>query len=377
MKTELFEIPLKARDADEQIPFLTNLTVLENNSLYVASAFDTELLHHVMPNKKGSEVKEIDSMKVPEVFGEDAVAVLGSLVANSSGDTSFVVLHRGSSPGFLSGLLGAKWPLLSAFELPKFLVENDGGMGFGCKHSVGQVAEGEIGARRFKEGGALVDVVQMGDYVLGLSGSQLWREGYLEQRIEKRIYVRKDLMANGQIHRDAADNFWFFGTKNRLHRMKIADIKAKPTFRTLEGPIWTHSEPCFVDGWLYGVDKDGLQLFRVRENPVSFEDELQKIHLFDRAVDSLCVVDVSSNPYLVISTSSEQGCEFFKMPVVKPEDPEFLPEIPKLESLGSITEATRVKDLTLRKISESQYQIFGLAYGAKAGQSGQLICLTF
>lgn len=377
MNIQLFDIELKAPASEEQLPFLTNLNVLEGGGIYVSSAFDEGLLYFLKPNKKGTEIKEIESFELRKHFGDDAVIACGSLMANSSGDTAFEVVHRGSAPSFLKSMMGGQWPHLDAFVLSAFLANNDGGMGFGCRHSVGQLQDGQIEVRRFKESGALTDVVHMGDFLLGLSGSTLWREGYLEMRIEKRVYVRKDFKANGQIHRDAADNFWFYGANNRLHRMKISDIKAKPTFRTLEGPMWTHSEPSFTDGWLYGVDKEDRQLFRVRENPVSYEDEIQKIHNFKMPVDSLCAMEIGSNPFMIIATSSEHGCELYKLPLIKPEDPEFVPDVPKIEKLGNIEGVTRVKDLTLRKISESQYQVFALAFGDQAGQSGKVVGITF
>ena len=378
MNFELFDIPLTPRkNASGQTPFLCRLRVQENGALFVGAAFSDELLIHVKPNKKGTGLGDFLHHDIHGAFGDDAVAVCGGLQPSLSGDNAFVVLHEGSAPGFLKGLLAKKWPKLNAKELPIFLVEQDGGMGFACRHSVGQLVDGEMQVRRYKESGSLVDALHMGDFVFGLSSSSFWREPYLELRVEKRVYVRKDLNPNSQIHRDAEDNFWFYGDKDRLYRCKLNDIKAKPTYRKIVGPIWSFSAASVEDGWLYGVTEADHKLFRVRVNPVSFEDELQEMHHFEEGqICGLAPIELKSSSYLLTAVQTSAGVDFYKSALIKPEDPEFVPEIPKLEKIGQWDKVERVQDLALRKISESQYQVWGLAFGGDAGEPGKVFSMT-
>src|SRR5690606_36453239 len=133
---------------------------------------------------------------------------------------------------------------------------------------------------RYKEPGMTWDIHFLGDYVFGLFPNQMWREPYLHLAIEKREALRKDLTGNNKLHRSEDGTFWALAENGRLMRFQYTENKAKPTplkVPAKDSQDFELSAASKVDGWLYGVAGAGKTLFRVRRNPISFEEEIQKL----------------------------------------------------------------------------------------------------
>jgi hypothetical protein len=348
--------PLEVKDKQDKA-FITKLSLQDDGSFYCSLAFAEDLLLRIEPNKKGSEIKSIEKLPIRKVFGDDSVAITGGLQKTTSGDSAFAVVHKGSMPSALNSLFGKKWPHLDALNFNDFLMDNSGGMGFSLRHSIGQIQKGELQVRRSHEGGALVDVLLIGDNLFGLSGSEIWREPYLNT--EKRYSLRADLLPNGQIHRDADDNFWLLGRENKLFRLKTHDIKAKPTFKKIAGPSFLLSVASSTDGWLYGVSGNQKTIFRIRLNKVTQEEEIQNLAEMENPVTSLCAADLNHGPFLMAATSNMEKTTLWRWDLKAEEDPEILVQPPEGRIFEELPNLNWIQHLQLRQISESQYQFWG------------------
>jgi hypothetical protein len=336
--------------------FVTKLSLQSDNSFYCSLAFANELLLKIEANKKGTEIKDFQPIAIHKEFGRDSVAVCSGLQASTSGDMAFTVLHTGQLPSSVMKIFGNKWPELDSLNFVTFLNNNSGGMGFSVRHSIGQVQKGQFKVRRSHEAGALVDVMLLGDNLFGLTGNEIWREPYLNT--EKRYSLRSDLSPNGQLHRDADDNFWLLGRDDKLLRLKVSDIKAKPTFKKINGPCFELSSASTTDSWLYGVCGNKKELFRARINSVTQEEEIQLIQKFDAPITSLCAADLAHGPFVFVVTKNSDSTDFWRIEVKKDEDPEMLPPPPKVQLLEQRKDIVWLQHLQLRSISESQFQFW-------------------
>jgi hypothetical protein len=367
----IIEHPLKIKDQGARA-FISKLSLQEDGSLYCALAFADELLLHLEANKKGNEIKSVSPLAIRKEFGSDAVAVCSGLQATTSGDTAFSVLHRGALPSALTSLVGKKWPLLDSLNFMEFLNDNPGGMGISLRHSIGQIQKGKLQVRRSREAGALVDVMLIGDNLFGLSGCEIWREPYLNT--EKRYSLRGDLQANGQLHRDADDNFWLFGRDDKLFRLKTHDIKAKPTFKKIHGPILSLSSASRTDGWLYGVcGEDNKELIRLRLNRVTQEEDIQTIKVFSEPITGLCAADLQHGPFLMVATSNMERSQLWRWDLEAGLDPELIPEVKEGRLMETLPGYSYLQHLQLRQISESQYQF----WASSVKSTGESLVLSF
>jgi len=133
-------------------------------------------------------------------------------------------------------------------------------------------------------------------------------------------------------------------------RFQYTENKAKPTLLKVpskeDSQDFELSAASKVDGWLYGVSGGGKTLFRVRRNPISFEEEIQKLWDAPEAISAICAWDSAENPKIVLATASESGASLYSFKIEKLEDEEMIPEVPEATLLTKMTEAKRVSALT-------------------------------
>lgn len=362
METKFFEIPAKALGAQEAAS-VTALHAQKDGSLLCGLRFASPCLFRVAVQK--SESKFID-LKLEEVLGADLLGVTGGLRSTTSGDTAFGALHGGMLPGFLQGLFGGSPRKKSGRELLDFLVKNDGGLGTCVRHSVVQLAKDEINLRRVKEPGAIFDVAHVGDFIFGLAGNSIWREPYMNS--EKRETLRKDLGYNESFHRDSQGNFWLVGENQRLQRMGQTDIKSKPTVLKLAESTLSLSTSSETDGWLYVTTLNSKDLYRLRRNPVSFEEELQKVHSFATEITGLVAIDregEGSTSELIVTLKGSAAVEVYSVGLLVPEDPELPPPAPAPQRLGEIANAKQLNALTVDETDKDRKSVWAAADGLR------------
>ena len=346
MKVETFELPVTPLKGDYEAPSVTALESQSDGSLLCGVAFASPAVMRLRVTDAGLSPKDAEDLKVEESLGADVLGVTNGLRPSTSGDTAFALFHKGMLPGVFSGLLGKGLSGKRGKALVDFLLEQDGGMGTALRHSVVQLSENKLVVRHFKNPGMLWDVAHIGDFVYGLHSTSVWREPYLN--VEKRETLRGDLGANFSFHRDDAGNFWFVGQNMRLMRMAQGDNKAKPTpLKFADNSGFSVSATSTVDGWLYGTSGHSKTLVRIRINPVSFEEESQKICDFSQPITGLCAVDHPEVHKLVIAVEGREGAEIHALDLIRPEDPEMLPPVPVVRSLGRCEGVNCVSKLTL------------------------------
>ncbi len=361
MKHRRHEIELKSLGRDFPSPFITCFDFYDEHSLLVGNAFSKSLLLKVSLDSSLDKIEAQESMGLENIEDEGTLAVLGGLKYSLSGDTSFATLDDGSLPGFLKKMASKPWKdRVSADSLLNFLEEETGGMGFKTRHALYQIIDGDLRMRRAREGGALIDCQLLGGYFFGLTGKDIFREPYLNPMMKRHV-LRSDLGLNGKLHKDDV-YFWFLGAENRLFNMKVGDVKPKATRLKIKGAPFSLSAYSFVDGCLYGVGNDGRQLFRLRINPESGEEELQNIlDLDDGKITGICSYEKENNPVLVYTVGEKSGgdAELFTLPMTAFEDPEIMEEVPESKSLGYFQDCKSVYSLTHLLGKKSNSRIWG------------------
>lgn len=330
----------------KEAPSLNGLQLLPGGDVVVGTAFGHPLLRRV--SFKSGDVFTVVDLKLETDLGADAVAVVGGFKNSEKGDVDLVVLHEGAFPKILRKLFSKNFLDKSGPELIKFLDKQEGSMGAQCSHV--QYVDSKFNIRRSKEPGMTWDLHFLGDFVFGLFPMAMWREPYLHLALEKREVLRNDLKGNQQLHRSEDGTFWALSQKNRLMRFQYGENKAKPTPLKLPGTIeeqeFLFSASSTTDSWLYGVSAKGKNLFRVRRNPVSFEEEIQSIWDCPEEITAICVVDRESNSFVAVSTLSPEGAKLYSFEIVKAEDAEMIPDVPVANLLGVLKGVVAVRSLT-------------------------------
>ena len=343
----------KAIEGFAEGPSITKLQMMPDGSFVAASAFAKPLLSKFTPSKSPTEAPDVENMNLEAKLGDDAIAVVGGLHESEFGDIDLSVVHGASKTGWMKRMLGKDFSEKTGANLVQFLDEKGEGSTVSTSHL--QYKKGKYEVRRFKEPGLLWDLWFLGDYVFGLTPSSMWRERYLHMQLEKRESVRGDLMGNFQLHRDPNGTIWSLMENGRLARFEYTENKAKPTLKKLPGMDKNHgferSAASKTDGWLYGVSGAGTELFRVRRNTVSFEEEIQLLLTSKEPITALTAVDREEAAVLIYATEAgategEKSAELYTLELIKPEDEELLPEIPTAKSVGKVAGVSRVSSLT-------------------------------
>jgi hypothetical protein len=359
MQHEIISLTLNALAGVAQPPTVAGLQSQADGGLIVAAAFAHPFVQRLEISPDG-QVSGSRDLKLEEEIGNEGYGVSSPLRNAENGDATFVVLHPGSAPKFLRRLLGKDISTMKGDQLLSFLAGQDTDMGFFSQHSICKYRQGGWELRRFQEPGHLWDVAFIGDFVFGLRPKGFYREPYLHLQIEKREFMRKDLLGNRGVHRSSDGTFWMNGANLRLVRFQSTEHKAKPTPRALPGAVegdalsgFTLSAPSHTDGWLYGVSGKGSnKLFRVRRNPVSFEEELQELASLDAPITGLCVVESPAGAEqpiqarAIASVARPGSAELISVALYKPEDPEELPKVEAWSRLGVIDGVPCVSSLT-------------------------------
>ncbi len=376
LKYNLFELPIsEAKFKAAERPSVTALHSQHDGSLLCGLSFCKPLLFRIVISDKSPKFVDL---KLEEAMGDSAYAITQGLRSNISGITACAVLHDGFLPNFLKSVAGGDCLSKTGKELLDFIFANDGGMGAVARHSVVQIANDGVSLRRFKEPGVLIDVAHIGDFIFGLGGSSIWREPYLNS--EKREVLRKNLGKNHALHRDDSGNFWLVGANSRLQRMEQTDIKSKPTVLMFPAPEFEVSAASETDGWLYSTSNDGRDLYRVRRNPISFEEEMNKVGGFSGPISGLVALDREENSVLVVSVESPDGAEIHTVALIKPEDPELPPPPASPILVGKVPEIRCVSSLTLDRSDAAKKTIWGgesrLGCGEKGFKSTRLVQIS-
>jgi hypothetical protein len=331
-------IPSVAMGAGYEAPAVTALHAQKDGSLLCGLSFSKPQMFRVK-FVDGQAVFE-DLAKTAD-FDDGVLAVVHGLRASNSGDTSLCVLHNGMLPGFLGGSVRGK----KGQDLLDHLEKNEGGLGLQVRHSIVQLADQKVMARRFKDPGMLWDVIHVGAHMYGAASRSIWREPYLNT--EKREVMRKDLGLNRVVSTDADGNFWFADENHRLMRMGLSDIKPKRTPLKLpdDSGIFD-SSASFTDGWLYLVCESAKAVIRVRMNPVSREEESQRVCSFDRRIGGICAVDDPRVSKLFIAVDKDGGFELHALALKKSDDPEMVPPVPPVELVATHSGVEVVNSLT-------------------------------
>jgi hypothetical protein len=347
MKIHSLSLEVKPISGFKESPSFTGLQVLPNGDLIVGAAFGRPLLRKI--SWKGEGVPgSVEDLKLEQELGEDALAVVGGFKDSEKGDVDLVVLHDGSFPLFVRSLMGKVFASKTGEELVDFLDKQTGAMGVQSSHL--QYVDSKFKIRRFKEPGMTWDIHFLGDFVFGLSPNEMWREPYLHLQIEKRETLRKDLKGNRKLHRGDDGTFWVMANNGRLMRFQYTENKAKPTPLKIptndDRPGFLLSAASRTDAWLYGVAGNARTLFRLRRNPVSMEEEIQKIWDAPEPISSLCAWDRDEKALLLVSTVGAKEAQLWSFDIVQPEDAEALPEVPQAQFLGVLGGLPRVSALT-------------------------------
>ena len=356
MNVEVFELPVTKFLGPEQAS-VTSLHVQSDGTLLAGLAFANPMAFEISLDVKTGKILKAESMDFESSFGDDAVGVLQGFRETLTGDTVATVAHKGFAPGFLAKLSGSDVFKKSGPALLAELNANTGGMGAGVRHSVVELHKEGFQLRHVKMPGALLDVALVGDYLFGLTGSEIWREFYL--KADKRETLRGDLAGNAALHRDSDGNFWLQSNNGRLLRVGQMDIKAQPTTVKLPGKGIDLSTASEVDGWLYATCDASKTLFRVRRNPISKEDELQVIDRFETPITAMCTVEspavesaeapVAAKGSIFFALSGPSGAgnsRLYRVATRTAEDIEFPPASGKPEWIGDVKCNGDVSSLT-------------------------------
>ena len=375
MHHQFMELELKALEGYEA-PSITSLHAQEDGSLLCGLAFAKPLLLKLIPNDNGTKFADMVSMNVESMLGEGAVAVLGGLRAKTTGDTIFTVLAEGFLPGFMRKLKNLKGE-----ELIQFLHKNSGGVGGTVRHSIVEIhgSDSKMELRYVKDSGVLLDVMHMGSTVYGLSGKSIWKEPALNP--EKREILRSDLVGNHALHRDADGNFWMSSKNARLMRLSHVDIKPKATTIALPGVkegkdfAFYQSTASHVDGWLYGVGGNRKTLFRLRRNPESYVEEIQKLREFPSNITCIFALEREKNSKLLIALEGEadSGAVLWSIPLKEAEDPEEIPPIPGFTMEGVLKGMNHLGTLTLDNKGRLWGGEFSLGRGTANGSMPKIV----
>jgi len=343
---QLFEVPTKAISSAPCTPYVSSLFAQKDGTLLCGLMFSSPALFRVHLDSQFAP-KNYENLAEEAGFDADVYGLIGGLRPSVSGDTAFCVLHQGMLPGFLRSIFGGELKKQSGNTLVDFLQKQEGGLGLNVRHSIVQIADSKIFTRRFKDPGMLWDVDHIGVNVFGMSSKSIWKEPYLNT--EKREVLRKDLGFNRTIARDPAGTFWFADENNRLMRMSMSDIKPKRTPLKLpdDSGVFQYTVS-HVDGWMYLVCEQSQTLMRVRMNPISHEEESQKVMKFDSGrISGICAVDDPRVSKLFLSLDTASGVEFYSSQLITPEDPEIMPPAPLLKKVSVCTEVKSVNSLTV------------------------------
>jgi hypothetical protein len=405
LKIEKFELPVKGREGFES-PAVTAVLMTRDGSVFCATSFSTKPLIRVKP--QGAQLELVEDLELESVLGGDVLAVLAGLRHSTSGDTAVSVLQSGMLPSLLRGFSGKDIRGRTGEDLFQFLLAQDGGMGAALRHSIVQLSEGRIVVRRSKDPGVLWDVAHIGDYIFGVTRSMLWREPYMNT--EKRETMRGDLMNNFALHRGPDGTLWMLGHNQRLMRMEVTDVKAKPTPLKLPDPTGLFcSTPSYRDTWMYAVCGESAKtLVRIRRNPVSAEEEIQTVATLERRITSICAIESSvemahpsaggeaagaaSSPeaeqaisaskapnILLIATEDAEAAKLWALDLVVPEDPEMLPPPPALRELARVDGVTVVNALSVDAFDKEPVVWAGegrVGWGRKENKAPKLIKIS-
>lgn len=333
IKHETWTLDFKPLEGWEESPSFTKIQVLPTGDVALGAAFGHPFLSVL--RAKNTDQANIESLNLENVLESDALGIVGGFHSSKKGDVDISVMHS-SKPGAIKKLFSGDFSNLKGAELVQKLDEKGEGSSVSSTHL--QYKDGKFDVRRVCDPGLTWDLRFLGDYVFGVTPAGMWRERYLHLQIEKRESLRRDLLGNFQIHRDGFGSFWALMQNGRLSRFEYTESKAKPTTKKLPGLEKNHgferSVASETDKWLYGVSGAGSELFRVRRNPESFEEEIQPIYTSSSPITALTAVDGGKKQGVVFSTESADGAKLYFLETVEPEDVEALPEVPKVEELG-------------------------------------------
>lgn len=349
MNYSTIELPTKKNSAFKAGPFVSALHANARNNLYCGLMFSNPTLLEVKLSPDGGFLS-FEDLELEASLGDKGFFGVGhGLRGSVSGDTALVAYHLGFLPAVIRSILGGRFESKSLQEVRSFLLNQDEGMGAFVRHSIVQIVNYEFRVRRFKDPGMVWDVAHIGDFIFGLLGQSIWREPYLHT--EKRETLRKDLANNFYLHKDRSEEglFWFLGQNGRFLRMSLTDIKAKPTPIKAGDTSGIQSSCAAVDGWLYFASRSGKLLSRIRRNPVTLEEESQIVHEFEVPIRGMCHVDKSDiQGRVVLSLERKEGAEVLTFDTLKLEDPESLPPIPKIHSVGLVGGVSHLSNLAPR-----------------------------
>lgn len=366
MKIQKASLPVRSLPGYRESASLMGVRVLPSGELVVGTQFGTPSLRKV-EWREGVAPQKVEDMKLEEELGSDVVGVLGGLRISERGDLDIVALHEGSLPRWLRKIFGKDFSGKAGSELSDFLAGQTSSLGVQTSHL--QWKDGKFNVRRYKEAGMTFDLQFLGDYVFAMFPGAFAREPYLHLQPEKRETLRSDLAGNRALHRSEDGTFWMLGRNGRLSRFQYGEHKAKPTPLKFPGfevsPVFALSAASTTDGWLYGVGGDERSLFRVRRNPVSFEEELQVIWNSDRSITAIACVDRAENAKLIVAL---EGAELVSFAIEKVEDAEAMPAVPAPESLGKVEGLQCVSSLTFDAANNVVWGVEG-GFGSASSQA--------
>jgi hypothetical protein len=351
-------LPTQNRKKFKGTALVSALQFQKNGDILCGLLFASANLFRISLDSSG-QASQIVDQKIEEKVGDPDLWGIGhGLRGTSTGDTVFSTWHSGFLPGMVGGLFGKNLDSVPLDKVHEFCVNQNGGSF--ARHSIVEVISGEYVIRRSKESGLLWDVAHIGDYIFGLEMGAVWREPYLHS--EKRETLRGDLGLNYYLNKDKGEEglFWFAGQDERLFRLALTDIKAKPTTIRVPGSSGIEkSKASSFDGWLYCVCADSKILVRVRRNPVSAQEELQVVYKSERVIQELEIFDSESEARLVMALGPVEGTgsgsvEILTTELVRTPDPEDIGEAPKLTSVGLLEGISGVKEMAHSPTSTSK-----------------------
>lgn len=346
MNVHKWKYELKGIEGYAERPSFTKSQFLASGEILLGAAFSRPLCLRVVPAKLPDAEPSYEVVQLGEAIGDDALAVVGGFHPSRGNDVDMSVLHPSGMSGWMKKLFGKDFSQKTGEDLVQFLDEK----GDSLSSSHLQWKNGKFEVRRVKDAGLAWDVWFLGDYVFGVTPTHLWRERYLHLQLEKRETLRNDLLGNFQIHRDGGGSFFALTHSGRLCRFEYTESKAKPTPKRLPGMEINHGFEFSVisetDKWLYGVSGAGTELFRLRRNPVSFEEEVQSLWRSEQPISAIASIDGKENSAIVLAVENSGGAKLFRFKTVVAEDAELLPEVPAAEELGRVDACDRVSTLT-------------------------------
>jgi len=207
--------------------------------------------------------------------------------------------------------------------------------------------------RKELEPGILYDVAHIGDFIFALSADSLFREPYLNP--EKSLSLRSDLKLSARLHKESSGSFWLRGQSNRLMRVGLTDVKAKPTVKAIPEGVFKYSSHSDVDGWLYAVVEDGKTFCRMRVNPISKEENYQVIKRFEAGrITSVLALDEVKDPRVIFSLQEGSNFSIHSFALEEPEDAELIPELPEIAKDCQIENLKNLSNLTYKAINKNK-----------------------